>query len=67
LSKSRSEIRCATSDSDQEILRLCASIEQEKDPRKFSLLLEQMADLLRKEQEAIKAKIRANTGGNLMG
>ncbi len=46
--------------SDQELLELCARITDESDSQKLSLLLEELLELLKEEQDAIRAKIKAN-------
>lgn len=47
---------------DEKMKQLCAKISAEKDPLKVMSLTEQLIKLLDEEQDAIRAKIRANIG-----
>ncbi len=45
---------------DQRFLQLCSEISKERDPEKIVALIEELTALLEKEQNTIKAKIKAN-------
>lgn len=47
---------------DQKLFKLCSEINHEKDPHKLTQLIDELAKLLKQEQDTIKAKILANIG-----
>ena len=49
---------------DQKMFELCQRITAEKDSEKLLKLVEELNQLLREEQDVIKAKIRANIGSS---
>jgi response regulator RpfG family c-di-GMP phosphodiesterase len=50
---------------DQKMYDLCRRIRDEKDSERLIALVEALTKLLDEEQQAIKAKIRANIGGSV--
>ena len=48
---------------DQKLRALCAQITQERDPKTLTDLIDQLTELLRTEQDTIKAKIQRSLSG----